>query len=438
MREINWVNTPGYYYAVAYWLASYLIILTAPKRQEQKKRVISMILCGILLVSIMTATHGSSEKLFVPFMVLYFFMMGAAVYHNCAYDLKTAIYFTARAFIIGEFAASLEWQMIFFLVNYFNVPLNYLVDIAFMVAVHGTVFSVMYQLEKKNQDVNRNITINGREFFSALTIAVAVFAVSNLSYVIQQSPFSSQFVSEIFIIRTLVDLGGVAIMYAYHIQLGELKTRFEVHKLQEMLNMQYNNYMMLEKSIAAVNQKYHDLKYQIAVLKQGVGAQEGKSYLEQMEKEIKSYEAQNKTGNKVLDTILTGKSLYCQDNWIELTSVADGKELEFMDPMDISTLFGNILDNAIEGVSRIEQKEKRLIHLAIIRQKGFLRIRAENCYQDELVFENGLPVTTKKDKKYHGFGLKSIQSTVKKYNGSVAISANNGWFELRILIPLAG
>ena len=200
--------------------------------------------------------------------------------------------------------------------------------------------------------------------------------------------------------------------------------------------MQYSNYEMLEKSISTVNQKYHDLKYQIAYLKQDIGEEERRHYLDQLEQEIKVYEAQNKTGNKVLDTLLTSKKIYCQSNWIELTSVVEGAAIDFLNEMDISTLFGNILDNAIESVMKIERKERRLIHLAVAKQKGFLRIRAENCYEEEPVFENGLPITTKLNKKYHGFGLKSIQSTVKKYEGSFTINAENGWFVLRILIPL--
>ena len=51
--------------------------------------------------------------------------------------------------------------------------------------------------------------INRRELFTVLLITAAVFAVSNLSYIDKDSPFSSQFAAEMFIIRTLVDLSGM-------------------------------------------------------------------------------------------------------------------------------------------------------------------------------------------------------------------------------------
>jgi len=106
-----------------------------------------------------------------------------------------------------------------------------------------------------------------------------------------------------------------------------------------------------------------------------------------------------------------------------------------MSDMDLSTLFGNALDNAIESVEKIEDKEKRLINLAVSRDRGFVRIRLENCCEEMPEFQNGLPKTTKKDKAYHGFGVQSIRDIAERYEGSVTMNAENGWFELRILLP---
>lgn len=434
--QIDWVNTPGAYYATAYWISLCMMILNSPRNMDRKRSIATLSVLGVVLFLLMHYTHGSSQWLFVPFMILFFFIMWLAVYLVTKYDAMTAMYFAARAFIIGEFIASLEWGVLFFAVQKWSVPLNNLTNLGILVLVDGLLILLFYRLEKNNRKVSNTLKITWQELLSAGVITLAIFAVSNLSFVMKNVMEHELFIEELFTVRTLVDLGGVAILYAYHIQLGELQMRFEVERLQGMLDMQYNNYEMLEKSIAAVNQKYHDLKYQISVLKSEASAKESVNYLEQMEMEIKSYEAQNKTGNKVLDTILTAKTLYCQSNWTELTSVVEGTALEFMNPIDISTLFGNLLDNAIESVMKIEKKEKRLIHLAVARQKKFLRIQIENCYEEELLFEDGLPTTTKADHKYHGFGLKSVQSTVKKYGGSVNIHAENGWFEVRILIPL--
>ncbi len=436
MMQIDWANTPGAYYAIAYWIGCWIVVLNGPRKLKWVQSAGVMTIFGLLLVTLMSVTHGAPPMLFVPFMILFFLIMWCTIYLVCIYDCKTSLYFTARAFIIGEFIASLEWEIFYYTLKLLHIEASYWINFLLIILVDGFLFLGMNYLEKKNHNVNKHLQITWQELFSASIITLAIFTVSNLTFVFRESGVENQYLTELFMIRTLVDLGGVAILYAYHTQLGELNMRYEMERLQAMLDMQYNNYEMLEKGIAMVNQKYHDLKYQIAVLKAETSGEKNLAYLDQMEREIKFFEAQNKTGNKVLDTILTGKMLQCQNNWIELTSVVDGEALDFMEEMDISTLFGNMLDNAIESVRKIEKKEKRLIHLAVAKQRGFLRIRVENCYEDSLEFENGLPTTTKKDRRYHGFGLKSIQNTVKKYGGSTTIHAENGWFELRILIPI--
>ena len=158
-------------------------------------------------------------------------------------------------------------------------------------------------------------------------------------------------------------------------------------------------------------------------------------FLDGMEEEIRTYEAQNKTGNSVLDTVLTGKSLYCARHGVELTCVADGARLEFMDVMDICTIFGNVLDNAIECELRIPDQGKRLIHLAVFGKREFLVIQCENYCREELKFRNGLPVSTKADGAYHGYGIKSVRQAAEKYGGTVTIRHQEEWFRIIVMIP---
>ena len=107
-----------------------------------------------------------------------------------------------------------------------------------------------------------------------------------------------------------------------------------------------------------------------------------------------------------------------------------------MSAADISVLFGNALDNAIEASLKVREPEQRLIHLSVSRHKDFLRIRVENRFDGPLKTINGLLRTTKADERNHGYGIKSIALTSEKYGGSATFSTRDGWFELRVLIPI--
>ena len=103
----------------------------------------------------------------------------------------------------------------------------------------------------------------------------------------------------------------------------------------------------------------------------------------------------------------------------------------FMKSSDLLSLFGNILDNAIEAVQNFPT-EKRTISLRIGERNGSIFIHAENpC--GELCFRVGLPQTTKAVKAYHGFGVRSIRYIVKKYGGEVSMYTEGRKFHVDIL-----
>lgn len=210
----------------------------------------------------------------------------------------------------------------------------------------------------------------------------------------------------------------------------------ELEAINHILKQQYEQYQLSRDNIELLNRKYHDLKHQINIIRTESDPKKKEAYLEEMETGIKMYEAQNKTGNSVLDTILTSKSLYCVQHDINFTCVADGTLLSFMDVMDICSIFGNVLDNAVECVEQLGDTDLRLIRAAVFAQNNFLMIRVENYSDTELTMDDGFPVSTKSDKKYHGYGIKSIGYAVEKYEGTMTIHSENHWFTLRILIPL--
>lgn len=323
--HVDLSHTPGLLYALAYWLSStfYIQLYGSPFSKGKKFGISAGFLA--LIAGFMTLTDGVSAIGFFPCMgvtvTLIFFYIRIATHMPWA----NAGYYCARAFILGEFSASLAWYLFYFFVTVPGLPLTVWTTILVFAAVHAIILYTMFLLERKYRDGSKLIKITARELFTAAVLAIAVFSVSNISFAFTGTPFSSQFTAEIYIIRTTVDLGGVAMLFAYHVVILEISTEREMEHLQALLHMQYESYRISEESIALVNQKYHDLKHHIQLLR-AASAAERTEYLDQMEQQIRTYEAQNKTGNRVLDTILTAKTIQCQSEGISLTCVADGHQ----------------------------------------------------------------------------------------------------------------
>lgn len=427
-------DIPRIYTAIAEWLACLLFIIPLKKRFDRFKTVGMMAVSLVLQSVFLVATGGLIIYLWIPCMIVAVMLMILFIYGCCDISITDATYFGMIAFVVAEFMASVEWQIVCFFWKG-QLPAIWFKALL-LIVIYGAIALILLRLIHVHLPKDAKMDISKKEYFSGLLIAVAVFAVSNMSYLTVNTPFSGRYSFEIGNIRTLVDLGGIAILYAHLIQCCELRVRKELEAVQSVLQNQYVQYKQSRENIELINYKYHDLKHQIAFLRSESDPAKREEFLNRMEEEIRQYEAQNKTGNKVLDTVLTTKSLYCAKHGITFTCVADGTLLDFMDVMDICSIFGNALDNAIECELKIADKEKRLIHVTVSKQKNFLILRFENYYEEALQYQEGKLVTTKKDKEYHGYGLKSIRYTVNKYEGAVSIDTNGNWFELKILIPM--
>ena len=244
-----------------------------------------------------------------------------------------------------------------------------------------------------------------------------------------------------WIIIYLTQLLLCVIMYLQSELFKKSAMRQELTLMNMLWKKEQEQYELSRENIALINQKCHDLKHQIRAIRY-MSREEIDAYLEEIEESIEIYESIVKSGNEALDTILTEKSLYCRERGITVSCVADGRQMGFINTIDLYAILGNALDNAIEAVEKFNTREKRQIDVMIYKEKQFLVINIVNPIKEKLVFDEelrydaDLPQTTKADRFHHGFGLMSIRYMVKKYDGYLNLSEEDGCFSLKILIPI--
>lgn len=361
---------------------------------------------------------------------MYAFLVAAA-----KVSTRDAGYFAARALVLAELVAALHWQMhCFFFLPEGRPGLAW--QAAFFVAVYAGGFVAAYLVESRHFRPAQELDVTAGELASAVAIALVTFFMSNLSFLNANTPFSGRLGFEIFYIRTLVDLAGFVALYAQQGQRLQHRARAEVRAIDEMLRRQHEQYLQSKRNIEVVNRKYHDLRHQIGVIRAEADPSRRASYLDDLEASISGYAAKVDSGNTVLDVILTTTSTDCAERGISLTSVVDGSLLDFMSAMDVAAVFGNALENAIDGVMAVPDPEQRLIKVAVYARDGFVLATFENWFTGELRTEAGDIVTRRPDRTRHGYGLKSIRHTAEKYGGSMTVNVEDRWFVLRVLLPL--
>lgn len=187
-----------------------------------------------------------------------------------------------------------------------------------------------------------------------------------------------------------------------------------------------------KENVEMISMKMHDLKQMITSL----GSQITAEQMDALYSAVSTYDRTARTGNETLDILLTEKSLICENNGIQLSYIANGQLLDFVSDSDLYALVGNILNNAIEAVLKIEDREKRIIDMRIQEQTGCAVILVENSVGEAPIIRNGRIETSKADKQQHGYGLKSIKVIAKKYKGSSWWNYENQQFTVCVMLPL--
>lgn len=206
----------------------------------------------------------------------------------------------------------------------------------------------------------------------------------------------------------------------------------ELEITRKLIADKEQQYKLSKSTMDAINRKCHDLKYQLAAVSAGGGSR----HIDEAMELVDSFDSAIHTGNEALDTIFTEKSFYCKKHDITFVCMIDGAKLDFMDVTDQYVMFGNLIDNAIHAVRKVQDHGVRSIYINIHAENKLLLIQTENPFVGELTFSDGLPETTTGDQLNHGYGMSSIRFIAEKYHGSVNTRADNGIFYLNILIPI--
>lgn len=201
-----------------------------------------------------------------------------------------------------------------------------------------------------------------------------------------------------------------------------------LHQLWRQDRAQFES---VKANMDVINMKCHDLKHILDRIEDKLTGEEAASLREA----IQFYDANIKTGNEVLDVVLCEKAMTCQKSGISFSCMADGEKLDFLTPVQTYTLFGNIIDNAVEAVKPLPLEE-RVISLSCWEEKDSLVVEESNYFSGRLELDHGLPATSKGDSSRHGFGTKSIQYIAAQYGGTMDIKVVDNMFFLTVRFPL--
>ena len=423
MSENLKLGMESLWYGINLWICCLVFLLPLRRKTHFKVR---LILSGAVCVLILSGVYYLIENLTdwsywgqVPLLFITYFS-AVLIFYSCVKGKGFGLWYCG---VWGTMTFLLVLETSYVLCSPLLGDLgNWLLKILFSVAVNVAIgLTLARWMPEKGQ-----YQIGPRQMVSAWVFCIMS---ENLFIYAKVDPGAALF-------NIVLQFYCITLLYLQSALFKKSSMRKELETIQLLWHQQKGQYQLSKETIELINHKCHDLKHQVQAIRAVKDEKERETYLEKIEKSVQIYSAIVRTGNEILDTILTEKSLICENSGIHINCVADGSLLAFMNPVDLYTLFGNALDNAIEAVRKLESKEKRVIDIMLYERQSFLMLQIVNPMCGEVKFEDGLPLTTKAKNGYHGYGMKSMLHTIQKYEGHLTTEVKNGCFYFNVMLPL--
>lgn len=343
---------------------------------------------------------------------IYFGLVGWISFNICSNILLTPA--LRGAYFVGSFS-EITWQTI----------LLYVVRLAMLTVISRCVFF------SGNQRADR-----GRIIFALLLCATQIYIKDTLNTItIEKIGHLTELSSYLILLEIL--LCAALIFFERYLFAQQIQEQEHIQNIRTQ--SAYENVVTRQKSEENVRRIHHDMKNHLLALQGLIGEnQRALQYIHGLMEELGTYEQCVKTGNPLLDNLISEKMSLASKRGIVLTVSIDIRPCSYINDIDICTIFGNIIDNAIEAAEKVADPQKKSILLKSQTAANQIVITCSNYFVGDIHWDSELPKTTKSDRTYHGIGLLSVRSAVKKYGGILSLrTVSEQRIQVTILLPAA-
>ena len=222
------------------------------------------------------------------------------------------------------------------------------------------------------------------------------------------------------------------LVFIHSTQREQLK--HELDLLKQQIELEQKNYTELGNLYHKISSMRHDFKEQLIILKQLIADGElntVKNHIDNVEHSLHHSGDIIHTSNRMVDYIFNSKITSNPD----ITFIITGEcvKIDRIDELDLASLFGNMLENAIEAT---KQSGGTMIEVKFSIQGDYQNIICKNPLKESVIENNPQLETTKKEKDIHGYGVKSMKNIVKTSGGLIDFYEENSCFCVHIALPI--
>lgn len=227
--------------------------------------------------------------------------------------------------------------------------------------------------------------------------------------------------------------GGIIYLYKEVSRNALLEKKTELLEQQREITVKY--YEGLQDRYEETQRLLHDVKKHIRVLNNLNSFDESlkAEYTNELLDSVENIQPQFRCSDSIVSAIIWDKMQICRKENISFNINMQDIALDFMDKMEVTMLFANLLDNAIEACRIVEDGEKQ-INLRIHRFKDFIVIKMRNSIAKMPIYKNGEFILTKSN--HMGMGMSILEELADKYDGNLNCDYSEVHFETKIILSI--
>lgn len=215
-----------------------------------------------------------------------------------------------------------------------------------------------------------------------------------------------------------------------------MNRQYEMEK--EVAQLKSEQAELLERDYTELNHAYsvnaklfHDFHNHMGAIRQLLAQEKydkALQYIDELQEPVREIAGVVWTGDETVDYLINSKAAVAAAEQIKFQAEVEFPRHTNLKSADLCAILGNLLDNALEAVRKVNEPEKKEVKLTIRRINQMLVIKVENFFSEPLSVDNGSLKTTKTEAGLHGWGLKSAKTAAEKYDGMVKTTCEGAVF----------
>ena len=236
-------------------------------------------------------------------------------------------------------------------------------------------------------------------------------------------------------VASVIIFGSTVLLFVtYQHQIDAEREHLRVKSENERLQTEKSYYDILEQQNQQLMIYTHDTKNHLAAIQSLSTDPAINEYIAKLLNQLKVYSSNCHSGNKMLDVMINKYVIDCNRRGIQFDYYLKSCNMKRLDDIDLVAILGNLMDNAITAAEKSNDKK---ISLETTQRNGYSVIIISNSCDSAPTIHGGQLVTSKVDKKLHGFGLKSVAKTLKRYSGDFSWEYNELYHEFIVTVMVS-